>query len=61
MSCGCGGGGRRRTRPAAGYEYVVTTPDGIELAPMLSALEARRAVRQSGGGTIRRREATPPA
>lgn len=55
MGCRCGGGASRPAETTLGY--LVTYPDGSstpEDAPLLSMMEARREVRQAGGGTIRR-------
>lgn len=57
MGCGCGG---RRKAAKAGLVtvgYGVTFPDGTttnETAPFLTLAEARAAVFQAGGGTIRK-------
>lgn len=56
MACGCGGRGRaRRGRTGANAAqpvvYRVTSPQG-EVTDYMTALEARRALRQAGGGTL---------
>lgn len=53
MACSCGGK-RTTTTSGATYVYEVTAPDGA-VTPYRTALEARTASRQAGGGTIRRR------
>lgn len=62
MACACSKGRAARTGLAAGaaYVYDVTTPDGT-LTTYGTPLEAKRVVRQHGGGTIVRRQVTTAA
>jgi hypothetical protein len=60
MGCACGKG---RAARAAGvtYTYSVTLPDGSDVGPFLTPLEAKREIRRAGGGTVRREEAPTAA
>lgn len=57
MGCNCGKG-RVSQNAARGMQYVYdfTAPDSETVISYLTPLEARRAVRQKGGGVIRRRQ-----
>jgi hypothetical protein len=55
MGCGCRGGGRAGTRATsgatvAGFDFI--PPGGGEPTRFLTAVEARKAQRRAGGGTI---------
>lgn len=56
MACGCS----RRNQVVQGGEtlgFIVTFPDGTstpEDAPLMSITEAKRLIREAGGGTIKR-------
>jgi hypothetical protein len=57
MACACNKGRLRNAAPSgATYVYQYTSADGSETTTFLSPLEAKRAVRRAGGGTIRRVE-----
>lgn len=52
MACGCGRKSLTAGSKIAGYE--VTYPDGTKAPGLfLTPLEAKKAIRSSGGGTIR--------
>lgn len=57
MGCACGGARRAAAARAAGESFVYdfTAPGATEPETFSTPLEAKRAVRQSGGGTVRRR------
>lgn len=56
MGCGCGGARRVGAAPSgATYVYDFTAPGATEPITYSNPLEAKRAVRQHGGGTVRRR------
>jgi hypothetical protein len=63
MGCACGAGRRAAAAKAAGTSFVYdfTAPDSTEVQTFSTPLEAKRAVRQAGGGTVRRRTVTPAA
>lgn len=55
MGCACGKNRRRNAAPnGETYAYQYTSSDGKEVTTFMSPLEAKRAVRRAGGGTIRR-------
>lgn len=55
MACACGKGRVRNAAPnGATYAYEYTPDDGSDPITYMSPLEAKRAVRRAGGGTIRR-------
>lgn len=59
MGCSCRGGNRTRAKGAGGgvaeaQVYQVTLPGESEPKEYLTPLEAKRAIRRAGGGTIRR-------
>lgn len=57
MGCACGNARRVAAAKAAGTSFVYdfTAPGAEEPITFGSPLEAKRAVRQNGGGTVRRR------
>lgn len=63
MGCACGKRAGSRLASVSGggnYGYVVTLPDGTQMEPMLTPLEAKREVRKAGGGTIQRVDLDAP-
>lgn len=63
MGCACAGARRAAVARAAGTSFVYdfTAPGAEEPITFGSPLEAKRAVRQNGGGTVRRRTVTTAA
>lgn len=63
MGCNCGGARRAAAAQAKGVSFVYdfTAPGADEVQTFSTPLEAKRAVRQSGGGTVRRRSVTAAA
>jgi hypothetical protein len=63
MGCACGGARRLAAAQAKGESYVYdfTAPGTGEVTTYSTPLEAKRAVRQAGGGTVRRRTVTSAA
>lgn len=57
MGCSCGGARQRAAAQAKGQTFVYdfTAPGAAEPMTFSTPLEAKRAVRQAGGGTVRRR------
>lgn len=58
MGCGCGGRNRRLAKAAGGgtsgtQVYAVTLPGEAEAKEFLTPLEAKRAIRRAGGGTMK--------
>jgi len=58
MGCGCGGRNRRLAKAAGGGTvgtsvYSVTLPGDTEPTDYLTPLEAKRAIRRAGGGTMK--------
>lgn len=62
MGCGCRGGNRSGAKQAGGVPqvYQVTLPGETVAKEFLTPLEAKRAIRRAGGGTIKRVPATEP-
>lgn len=55
MACSCGKNRLRNAAPSGQtYAYEYTPDDGTAAVTYMSPLEAKRAVRRAGGGTIRR-------
>lgn len=55
MGCACTKGRLRNAAPSGqSYAYEYTPDDGSAAITYMSPLEAKRAVRRAGGGTIRR-------
>jgi hypothetical protein len=63
MGCACGGARRAAAAQAKGQSFVYdfTAPGTAETQTFSTPLEAKRAVRQNGGGTVRRRTVSHPA
>lgn len=63
MACACGGARRAAAAAAQGTSFVYdfTAPGSTETTTFGTPLEAKRAVRQYGGGTVRRRTVTTAA
>lgn len=63
MGCACGGARRAAAAQAQGQSFVYdfTAPGATEPTTYSTPLEAKRAVRQYGGGTVRRRTVTTAA
>jgi hypothetical protein len=63
MGCNCGGARRAAAARTAGtaFVYDFTAPGATESVPFSNPLEAKRAVRQYGGGTVRRRTVSTAA
>lgn len=63
MGCACGGARARAAAQARGatFVYDFTAPGATEPQTFGTPLEAKRAVRQNGGGTVRRRTITSAA
>ncbi len=63
MGCGCGNRAARAARGGTieNGAFEFTAPDSETPQVYLTALEASRARRSAGGGTIRRVAAPPPA
>lgn len=57
MGCGCGKGRTARTATVQQFVYDYTAPGTETVVTYGTPLEAKRAVRQNGGGTIKRRPA----
>lgn len=57
MACACGNARRAAAAQKAGQSFVYdfTAPGGDTVTTYSTPLEAKRAVRQAGGGTVRRR------
>ncbi len=62
MGCACGGARQRAAAQAKGQSFVYdfTAPGGT-VQTFGTPLEAKRAVRQAGGGTVRRRTVSTAA
>lgn len=58
MACACGKNRQTSNAAARGMQFVYdyTAPDSEEVVTYGTPLEAKRAVRQNGGGVIRRRQ-----
>jgi len=63
MGCNCGGARRLAAAQAKGSSYVYDfiAPTTGEIQTFSTPLEAKRAVRQHGGGTVRRRTVSAAA
>lgn len=55
MGCACGKGRTARTAKVQQFVYDYTAPGTTEATTFGTPLEAKRAVRRNGGGTIKRR------
>lgn len=58
MGCGCGGRNRKLAKAAGGgavgtQVYAVTLPGESVAKEFLTPLEAKRAIRRAGGGTMK--------
>lgn len=64
MGCGCRGGNRKAAKATALYGvqvYQVTLPGEAEPTDYLTPIEAKKAIRRAGGGTIKRVSQAPPS
>lgn len=63
MGCNCGGARRAAAARQGGVTFVYdfTAPGETVPVPYGTALEAKRAVRQHGGGEVRRRSVSAPS
>lgn len=66
MACGCSKRNRNSAKAAGGgalgaQVYQVTLPGEAEPTEYLTPLEAKKAIRRAGGGTIKRVSQAPPS
>jgi hypothetical protein len=61
MGCGCGRSARAAVNAPNGYQFEMVPAGGGEPLTFLTHLEANRARRNAGGGTISRVPVPPPS